>query len=72
MKQTILLRTRYGCEKYIQFEGHPPYIDVALVPPFPTFINEETSGMVETLRQRRFALDGQTADGIYIFTEMLE
>lgn len=70
MIRTVLLRTRCGCEKYMQVDFIHRQIAVLLRPNFNERMKEEDfPSMIIGLKRRNFLVDGCTADGIYIYTE---
>ena len=72
MKRTALLRTRCGCEKYMEIDHDRSWIELPLRIDRPSDVNKQTVDMTKLFRRRRFRFDGRTADGIFIYTEVLE
>lgn len=73
MKRIALLRTRCGCERYMEVDHAQRYIEMSLLPDFRDSalpLIEADAIQYEPLKKRTFGLDGQTRDGIYIYTEI--
>lgn len=73
MIRTALLRTRCGCVRYMEVNYLHRFLEIPLLPDFrDSILTSMETGAVEyePLERRMFELDGQTKDGICIYTEV--
>lgn len=71
MTRTAMLRTRCGCTQYLQVSHPPrPVWSMALLPDLRIGFDESLVDMEVDIKRRDFKFDGQTTDGILIYTEV--